>query len=129
MLDFWPRFQFVCEKISEARIKQEFSSLICEKVGNNKMLLDLLLYAVVSGILFYVFYKWATVNRDYFSKRRMKQMTPTFLVGNTFGLFAKRHVPKDFIDSIYYRYPNEKYVSHSFSPRISHRMVCISRIT
>ena len=73
--------------------------------------LELIFYTFVGGlVLIYAFYKWATVNKDYFSKRHMKQLDPTFLVGNTFGLFAKRYVPTYFIDSIYYRFPNEKYV-------------------
>lgn len=78
-----------------------------------------LFYISVSGILFYAFYKWATVNKDYFTKRRMKQLQPLFLVGNTFGFFAKRYVPTEFFDSIYYRFPNEKYAPFSITTNLS----------
>ena len=75
------------------------------------MWLELIFYTLFGGIvLIYAFYKWATVNKDYFSKRRIKQLEPTFLVGNTFGLFANRYDPTEFFDSIYYRFSKEKYV-------------------
>lgn len=82
-------------------------------------MLDLLLYAFVGGILLYAFHKWATVNEDYFAKRKMKYLDPKFLVGNTLGLFTLRYIPSEFLDSIYYRFPNEKYVSQLLSLRIS----------
>lgn len=74
------------------------------------MWLELASYGIVSGILFYIFYKWATVNNDYFAKRHMKYLEPRFLVGNTLGLLTLQYIPLDFFDSIYYRFPNEKYV-------------------
>ena len=76
------------------------------------MWLELLFYTLVGAILFYAFYKWATVKRDYFLKRQMKHLDPIFLVGNTLGLFTNRYDPTEFFKSIYYRFPKEKYVSH-----------------
>lgn len=72
------------------------------------MLLDWVFYTLVSGILFYAFYKWATVNREYFVKRNLKHLEPRFFIGNTIGLFLKSYRPDYFIDSIYYRFPKEK---------------------
>lgn len=74
------------------------------------MLSELLFYTILSGTLFYAFYKWATVNKEYFSKRNIKHFHPKFLIGNTIGLFLKQYTPDKFIDLLYYRYPKEKYV-------------------
>ncbi|XP_055297251.1 probable cytochrome P450 9f2 [Sitodiplosis mosellana] len=74
------------------------------------MLAELLFYAIISGTLFYIFYKWATINREYFVKRKLKHVEPNFLIGNLLGLFLKRHRPAEFMDSLYYRYPNEKLI-------------------
>lgn len=71
-------------------------------------MLEFLFYTVISGILFYAFYKWATVNKEYFVKRKLRHLKPIFLFGNTIGLFLKRYTPADFQDTIYYRYPKEK---------------------
>lgn len=73
------------------------------------MWIGLLLYSFLIGTFSYVFYKWATVNKNYFVKRKLKHFEPKFLIGNLFGLFVKRHRPHEFMDSLYYRYPNEKY--------------------
>lgn len=70
---------------------------------------DFVFYAVFCGTAFYAFYKWATVNNEYFLKRNLKHLEPRFLIGNIFGLFLKRYTPPDFMDSIYYRFPREKY--------------------
>lgn len=72
------------------------------------MWLELIYYVLVSAI--YAFYKWATVNKDYFSTRGISHLKPKFLIGNTFGLLSKQYKPTEFLDSIYYRFPNEKYV-------------------
>lgn len=73
------------------------------------MLSELLFYTIISGTLFYLFYKWATVNKEYFVKRKLKHFEPKFLIGNMLGLFLKQHRPAEFMDSLYYRFPKEKY--------------------
>ncbi|KAJ6647419.1 putative cytochrome P450 9f2, partial [Pseudolycoriella hygida] len=70
----------------------------------------LLFYTLISGTLFYAFYKWATTNREYFSKRKLKHLEPRFLIGNTVGLFLKRYTPDEFFDYLYHRFPNEKLI-------------------
>lgn len=90
------------------------------------MILEFLFYLLVSGMLFYVIYKWATVNKEYFAKRQLKHLKPHFLFGNTTGLFLKRYTPADFIDTIYYRYPREKYV-YFFSENVAD--VILKKIT
>lgn len=74
------------------------------------MVSDLVLYTLIGAILFYMFYRWATAHERYFSQRSMKHFRPTFLFRNTIGLFLKLYTPTDFLDSIYYRFPKEKYV-------------------
>lgn len=69
---------------------------------------ELVFWCVLLVIVFYKFYKWATVENDYFKKKLLKHLKPNFLVGNTIGLFLKQYNPVDFFDSMYYRYPNEK---------------------
>lgn len=76
------------------------------------MLSELLFYAIINGALLYIFYKWATQNNEYFVKRKLKHLEPKFLIGNLLGLFFKRHRPAEFMDSLYYRFPTEKYDIH-----------------
>lgn len=67
------------------------------------------LSTIVSNAL-YQFYKWATENSDYFEKKQLKHLKANFLVGNTFGLFLKQYNLPEFFNSIYNRYPDEKFV-------------------
>lgn len=83
------------------------------------MLSELLFYTLTSGTLFYVLYKWATKNREYFAKRNLKHLKPRFLIGNTTGLFLKRYTPENFIDQLYYSFPKEKYVSIPFGQPVA----------
>ena len=78
------------------------------------MVSDLIFYASISGILFYIFYRWALAHERYFYQRSMKHFTPKLLLGNTIGLFLKLYTPTDFLDSIYYRFPKEKWVTFVF---------------
>lgn len=72
------------------------------------MIFEIILFVVTVGVLLLAFFEWATANREYFSKRGIKHLESTFLVGNTIGFFLKRYSPPEFTDSIYYRYPKEK---------------------
>lgn len=74
----------------------------------------------------YAFYKWATINNNYFEKRNLKHLKPNFLFGNTIGLFMNRYRPADYINSIYNRFPNEKFVPflHNLMKFIIKRIKC-----
>lgn len=74
----------------------------------------LLVYALMSAILFYMFYRWATAHERYFYQRSIKHFSPKLLIGNTIGLFLKLCTPTDFLNSIYYRFPREKCVTFRF---------------
>lgn len=54
------------------------------------MLNELLLGII--GSLAYSFYKWVTLNNDYFEKRNIKYMKPKFLVGNIAELYSDNTV-------------------------------------
>lgn len=75
------------------------------------MIWEFLLYLIFGApYLVYVFYKWASANNEYFVGRKLKALKPVFLLGNTGGLFTKQYRPNEWMDSIYYKYPEEKYV-------------------
>lgn len=65
----------------------------------------LLVIALVS--LAYSFYKWATLNNEYFEKRNLKYIKPTFLVGNTAALFTNKYTAVEFASKLYDVFPNE----------------------
>lgn len=70
------------------------------------MLGELLLFAAIS-LLAFAFYKWATLNNDYFEKRNMKYMKPTFLVGNTAAIFTNKYTATEFVQILYQAFPDE----------------------
>lgn len=71
------------------------------------MLGELVLFASI-GLLLYAFYKWATLNNDYFEKRQMKFMKPYFLVGNTAGMFLNKYTATEFSQMLYEAFPDEQ---------------------
>lgn len=70
------------------------------------MLGESLLFVAIS-LIAYAFYKWATVNNDFFEKRNVKYLKPNFLVGNTGGLFFNRYRAPEFAQKMYNAFPNE----------------------
>lgn len=72
------------------------------------MIATLLLYGPIAAATLYVLYKWITLNNDYFAKRKIPHLEPTFLLGNLVGLFANRYDPMDFLISVYKKFPGAK---------------------
>lgn len=70
------------------------------------MIGELLLCAAIT-LFTWAFYKWATINNDYFEQRGVKYRKPTFLVGNTAGMFFQKYDAVDFANMIYNACPNE----------------------
>lgn len=66
-----------------------------------------LLLLVAISLITYAFYKWATINYDYFEKRNIKCMKPKFLVGNTGGFFLNKYTAHEFSLKIYNAFPKE----------------------
>lgn len=85
----------------------------------------MLLFVFITGTLSYIFYKWATLNENYFQKRNINYMQQKSLNGNTLGLFWRRYTPAEFFDSIYHRFSKEKYVHFkvNFSVKIRENFV------
>lgn len=65
----------------------------------------ILVVLVLAGL---AFYKWATLNKNYFVDQNVPHLKPYFLVGNTGGLFSNQYSPKDFATYIYQAMPTEK---------------------
>lgn len=84
------------------------------------MFAESIFYILISVTVCYAFYKWATINNNYFEKRNLKHLKPKFLFGNTIGLFMNRYRPADFVNSIYYRFPKEKCVQNSMKEFSEH---------
>lgn len=64
------------------------------------MWFELLLFVL---LISYLFYKWATINNDFFSQRNVKHLKPKFLVGNNEGNITSI----DFAMKVYESYPDE----------------------
>lgn len=68
---------------------------------------EILVIAAIS-LFSYAFYKWATINNEFFERRNIKYMKPSFFVGNTGGLFCNQYTVVDFARKVYQEFPNEK---------------------
>lgn len=71
-------------------------------------MLDTLLLPVSLALLCYAIYKWVKKNDDYFIKRNILHLRPSFLFGNTGKFFLKLVRPTEFFQYMYYSFPNEK---------------------
>lgn len=63
---------------------------------------------LVSAIILFVyaFYKWATINNDYFKRRSVKSMKPELMVGNSGFFFGKTSI-LDVTIKQYNEFPDE----------------------
>lgn len=69
------------------------------------MSFEVVVLAVIC-ILSYAFYKWATINNDYFKKRNLKYKKPHFLVGNTGGKYSNKYNAAEYSEMLYKAYPD-----------------------
>lgn len=65
----------------------------------------LLLIGIV--LIALAFYKWATLNNDFFERRNIKYVKPTFFIGSTAGVFFKKYTAVEFAQKVYQSFPNE----------------------
>ncbi|XP_031624487.1 uncharacterized protein LOC116341517 [Contarinia nasturtii] len=70
------------------------------------MIGEVLLLAAVT-LFIWAFYRWVTLNNEYFERRHVKHMKPNFFVGNTGGFFLQKYNAIEFSDLIYKTFPNE----------------------
>lgn len=74
--------------------------------------MDALLWIAISLIL-YGIYKYVTLNNDYFQKRGIVHMKPSFLFGNMGKFLFRRATPYEFANEIYTTFPRQKLVKSS----------------
>lgn len=67
-----------------------------------------ILWLSVISLIAYSLYKWATQNNNYFAKRGIRHLKPTFFFGNTGKFFFQLIDTYQFVDHLYYAYPTEK---------------------
>lgn len=60
------------------------------------------------GLILYAFYKYATQNNDFFTKRGLKQMKPTFIFGNSGSFITQKYTAPEYSQHLYEAFPNEK---------------------
>lgn len=72
-------------------------------------MIDIILLATGIGLSLYAFYKWATKNNDFFTRRGIQQMKPTFLVGNNGAFITQKMDATEYSLSLYEAFPNERY--------------------
>lgn len=71
-------------------------------------MIDAILWATGIGLILITIYKWATKNNDFFTKRGIKQMKPTFLLGNNGTFVTGKMNATEFAMSLYNAFPNER---------------------
>lgn len=59
------------------------------------------------ALLTWAFYKWVTLNNGYFERRNLKYMKPSFLFGNTGGIYFQKYNAVEFRNMIYNQFPDE----------------------
>lgn len=67
-----------------------------------------LLLIVGIGLIVYAFYKWATLQNDYFAKQNFPFKKPTFLIGNSGGYLFNKFSAPEHVQRIYNWFPHEK---------------------
>ena len=60
------------------------------------------------ALIAYGIYKWVTLNYDYFEKRGIVHLKPSFLFGNTANLFLRKNNMYEFSTNLYNSFPSEK---------------------
>lgn len=62
---------------------------------------------IVSIFIIYLFYKWATINDDYFKRRGVKSMKPSLLLANSKSLFLSNQSAADMTKNVNEEFPGE----------------------
>lgn len=66
------------------------------------------LLATAIALIAYSFFKWATLNNDFFEKRGVRFLKPTFLLGSTWKFYTQQIDMFQFVNYLYRSFPNEK---------------------
>lgn len=70
--------------------------------------MEVFLVLVILVVIGFLIYKKGTKNGDYFSKRNVPHMNPTFFFGSTGGLYMKQYRPAEFYQHLYNSFPKDK---------------------
>lgn len=70
-------------------------------------MIETVLVSLALALFSYVFYKWASLNNDFFEKRDMKHMKPTFPFGNVLDFIFKKLTAIELAEYFYIAFPNE----------------------
>lgn len=65
-------------------------------------------YLVILTIFILFVYKWLTKNNDYFIKRGIPALKPTFMFGNSGEFYTKQIGLIDLVKKLYNDFPEEK---------------------
>lgn len=69
--------------------------------------MDVLIWIAIS-LIFYGIYKYMTLNHDYFRKRGIVHMKPTFFFGNMGAFLLRRETIYEFATNLYTAFPQQK---------------------
>lgn len=81
-----------------------------EKQNNLKKMFSIILLFSAISLLGYAFYKWATLNNDYFLKKGVAFKKPTFLLGSSGKMMLRKLPIADYVKWQYNLFPDKKYV-------------------
>lgn len=65
-------------------------------------------YLVILTVFIFFVYKYLTKDNDYFIKRRIPSLKPTFIFGNTGKFYTKQIGLIDLVKKLYNDFPDEK---------------------
>ncbi|KAG4075135.1 hypothetical protein HA402_006152 [Bradysia odoriphaga] len=71
--------------------------------------MDFILWSVIVLVL-YGIYKFVTLNNDYFQKRGIAHMKPTFFLGNMGPFLLRLQTPYEFANTMYRMFPRQKII-------------------
>lgn len=66
-----------------------------------------LLLTIATALIAYIFFKWITLNNDYFKRRGIKSLKPVFLVGNADLLIYRNLSAVELGNEFYYYFPDD----------------------
>lgn len=70
------------------------------------MFVELLLTTTIT-LFVYAIHKWIAENNDYFKRRGLKSLKPTFLIGNAGTIMTRQYTATEFSKKLYNDFPDE----------------------
>lgn len=78
--------------------------------GKRFKMFSIILLLIAVSLLGYAFYKWATLNNDYFLRKGVSFRKPTFLFGNSANILLKKLALVDYVNWHYNQFPDKRSV-------------------